>query len=262
MKRARNRILITLLFLSVAANAYLLVALRAAKTQRPSLATSVSQGSNDGATSVVEASGDVAVSPAHMPRTPAGDKNASTQAREDPTEKGTSKQSLSLETECRRLVASADSGKVGAELEQSVLDYLAREHLREHWEKRRAGIEKWFRSLLQPEEQEKWIHKRVERFTSILDANDQQRDLFAAEYRAMVRPQLETVGSALNVDPVDYTVLTEQTRQLFANEDSLVAKIFGEQAREKFRASQVEARTRLLAIFATYSNEAWESIEW
>ena len=155
----------------------------------------------------------------------------------------------------------ATAGIVNAELQQSVLDHLAREKLRQHWKERRKGIEKWFRSLLKPEQQEAWFQRRVARFSELLEATQDQRVLFDARYHEIVAPQWDVVERALE-DPIDYATLTEQTRRLFGNEDQLVASVFGPEGMKRFRAAQLETRTRLLAIMATYSDAAWEAIEW
>ena len=167
-----------------------------------------------------------------------------------------------------------DAGAVGP-TGQSVLDVdpdvadevlcdVARSHLVQHWKREQANVTAAIRrSVFDDVRVATEMAGDLDRFATALAPSDEQREAFATRYRTARLARFEEARRALRREPVDYGSLFTTVRGLFADEDSIVRDLFGEESLTRLRALQAQKRTALLAILATYSDRSWDdAVDW
>ncbi len=154
--------------------------------------------------------------------------------------------------------------EVNASLQASMLDLIAREHLRRHWLAEKANIDRTLlRDLNDREKLEADLLRDVNEIATLLNLDDADRADFEERYAELRTRRIERVRKSMRADFVDYAVLYEQIKAYFAEEDELVGQLHGPEAVKKLRLARLESRTALLAIAATLAGQDWEGrIEW
>jgi hypothetical protein len=136
--------------------------------------------------------------------------------------------------------------------------------LRETWQRdREKTVTNLIQSLGDREEQERNVGREVVRMRDVVGLGDRETAALEAAYRERRLARVATARAALMREPRDLGTLLEEARGLFADEDALLAKVGGAQARDTWRAEQVEGRTVFLAIAAALADREWdEGIRW
>ena len=160
----------------------------------------------------------------------------------------------------RPLLATA---RVDAELQTAVLCKIAADSLRDRWERDREPITRGIRrSLADPQWREREWRNQSAEYGRVLELDDSDAATLADRYRPVRAKRVDEANAALARDPPDHRAVYEAARRLYADEDALVEEMFGPIALERFRASQLEKRTSILALLATQADMAWTDINW
>ncbi len=150
-----------------------------------------------------------------------------------------------------------DSRAVTPELQQDLLSQIAREHLRREWERKKAEVvEGVLRDLRDPQKQRGDFEKEVEQYTSVLGV--ERHGQFAERYQAIRARRTQALERALGADPPDFATALAELKGLYADEDQLAAALAGKDAVARFRLSQLDPRTVVLGIAATYAQVPWD----
>lgn len=135
---------------------------------------------------------------------------------------------------------------------------LALKHFRLQWQLERDKTTKRIVSdLANAEQLRKQAARQVDAFAKLIKLGEPEKRLLAESYRPISRRHLEGVHTALSAKPVDYLGALGQLRGLFAAEDALALRLFGNEARDRLRADQLHTRTAILAIVAAFADIPW-----
>lgn len=153
---------------------------------------------------------------------------------------------------------------VDSELQQSVLCDITRRHQRERWFRKRHGIARSLvPSLKDRPKQQRELERDVKRFAGVLGWSEDQQVRFQQSYEQVRRERVTSALAALKRKPVAFGELLVQLRGLYSDEDRLVRELFGQQAADQLRASQLEKRTLIVALAAAMARVPWDhSISW
>ena len=167
--------------------------------------------------------------------------------------------------------AAADRGRrlrvearVGTELQQGVLCDITRRHERERWFNKRHKIAKSLVPNLEDQQKQRQdLEKEVKEFSRVLGWSEAQRERFQLQYGPARQKRLASVVGALTQEPVAFDAVLAQVRGLYADEDRLVLKLFGDRARRQLRAARLENRTLIMALAAAMAKVPWDhSMTW
>jgi hypothetical protein len=161
--------------------------------------------------------------------------------------------------------AETSGETVDLELQSSVLCDVAKARLKRSWHRRREKIAAdVLESLQDSAKQRRDLNKEVKDFASTLGLDGRQRGRLRARYAAARERRIAAISRALGQRPADLEGTLRQVRGLFADEDRIVAALFGADARRQLRAAQLEKRTTLLAIAAAMADKPWDhtTIAW
>ncbi len=154
---------------------------------------------------------------------------------------------------------ATEPAEIDAELLDDVLCSIAREHLHRHWSERRAELtDSLRRSLADVEEQDEAAQREATGFAAVLELSERDREALVEGHTQQRRARVGEALAALRAEPSDYDALYRAGRGLFADEDALVERIAGSRALPRLRASQLERRTAILALLATYADIPWD----
>jgi len=160
--------------------------------------------------------------------------------------------------------AASDAQASTPAAQSAALCSRAEASLRETWQRdREKTVANLIQSLGDREEQDRNVGREVVRMRDTVGLGDRETAALEAAYRERRLARVATARAALAREPRDLGALLEEARGLFADEDALLAKIGGAQARDTWRAEQVEGRTVFLAIAAALADRAWDdAIRW
>jgi hypothetical protein len=149
--------------------------------------------------------------------------------------------------------------RADAALQQDVLSQIAREHLRRHWEGTEEGILAGLRrDFADPGKQRQDLERDVGLLSGVLGLSGDRLGEFGDEYSKLRAARIEAARAAVTKEPPDWAGVLSAAKGLFADEDELAGKFGGDDGRERVRLSQVEKRTAILGIVATYAGDAWD----
>jgi hypothetical protein len=145
-----------------------------------------------------------------------------------------------------------------------MLSQVAREKLRDEWKRQEASILNGLRSTLpDPAKQHDDAQREGHKLATEAGLDAATADRFVAAYEAQRLQRLNALLQAITPDPPDWNAAIEQARDLFADEDALMAQLGGDDAKKRLRTAQAEGRTVILAIGASLAGAPWEqTVHW
>jgi hypothetical protein len=148
--------------------------------------------------------------------------------------------------------------------QREALCEIAREHLRAHWE---AEKETLLRNVVAdstgPEKQAQQARTTSARMADALGLAPGQADGLAAEYLPVYTGHVNGLLAALGADPPDYEAVLGEVKGLYADEDAMIGRLRGDGAVELWRAHEIQDRTAIMAIAATFAQDPWDdTIVW
>ena len=66
------------------------------------------------------------------------------------------------------------------------------------------------------------------------------------------------VAAASQTTPIEWPRILASVQSLFVDEDALVQRELGNEALQRYRASEKDGRTTILSIAATYADADWD----
>ncbi len=128
---------------------------------------------------------------------------------------------------------------------------IAEKQLRDRWrEKEKETLADVRRDLADPEKTARDAAADAKRYADELGATDAQRDLLAERYLPLRRDRMARILGAIEKEPVDYEAARAEMRGLYADEDRLIAELFGRGKADSFAADAEEGRLTVLTIIA------------
>jgi hypothetical protein len=160
--------------------------------------------------------------------------------------------------------APAPSGSATREQQRRTLCDLAEEELRQKWEGQRDDLTRSLRrDLRDQDEQQKQALKDAEKLASEIGVDPAAQQALADAYLPMRRARIAAAADALDADPPDYGAVLDAAQGLYADEDAVVGRLYGEDAKQRVRAAEIRSRTAIVAIAASMAGAPWDdSIVW
>jgi hypothetical protein len=135
---------------------------------------------------------------------------------------------------------------------------IAEKQLRDRWrEKEKETIADLRASLAKAAEQERNAASEARRFADSLGARPADRDRLVERYRPLRLARMAEIAAAIGAEPVDWDAATAAVRGLWADEDRLIADLFGTDAAGRFAADAEEGRLAVLMIAAALGGGPW-----
>jgi hypothetical protein len=160
----------------------------------------------------------------------------------------------------------ADAGVLGtgADAQAAALCAKAKANLRDTWRRDREVIAAGLVATLGDQaEQEKNLTSELARMRDDAHLDDQEAASLASAYRERRLARMAEGRAALLRNPQDFPALLQAAHGLYQDEDALLERIGGDEAKEAWRTSQLEGRTVILAICASMAEEDWDdAIRW
>jgi hypothetical protein len=141
---------------------------------------------------------------------------------------------------------------------------VAEDDLRRQWQGKREEVTKGLRrDLRDAQKQRAEAADEGTKLASAMGLDPAAQRAFLDAYTPLRQARIAAAADAVDADPPDYAALFEAARGLYADEDALAARLYGEDARQRLRASEIRGRTTILAIAATFADLPWDdSIAW
>ncbi len=119
------------------------------------------------------------------------------------------------------------------------------------------------KSLGDPNEQARNVSAESDRMRVVAGLDDREAAAVASAYREQRLARAAEAKVALGRDPPDYNAVLDSARELYTQEDAILARVAGPAAQEAWRGDQLEGRTVLMAIAAAMADKPWDSsIRW
>ena len=140
----------------------------------------------------------------------------------------------------------------------------AKDALRDRWQTDRAAIVFGLRASLADEAaQQRDTEKATNTMIEALGATGADRVRLETDYARTRRQHIDAARIAMAEEPPNTEALVSHVKALFADEDALARELGGERGLAAWRASELEARTIVLALAATLADRPWdETIVW
>ena len=134
---------------------------------------------------------------------------------------------------------------------EALLCRIAEKQLRDRWrEKEKETLADVRRDLADPEKTARDAAADAKRYADKLGATDAQRDLLAERYLPLRRDRMARLLGAIEREPVDYEAARAEMQGLYADEDRLIAELFGKGKADGFAADAEEGRLTVLTVIA------------
>ena len=161
----------------------------------------------------------------------------------------------------RTAAAGLPVGEASPEVQQDLLSQIAREHLRREWERAKpAVVESLRRELKDPDKQRRDAERNLEQFGKVLALGD--LTALRERYGPIRGARVRAIDEAISREPPDFGAILAELRSLYADEDKLAESLAGRDAAARFRLSQLEERSVILGIAATYAQAPWDRAIW
>jgi hypothetical protein len=157
----------------------------------------------------------------------------------------------------------SEKGGATAALQQDTLCEIARVHLHSHWQKEKEGITALLRRELPDEKKQKENALREGReLARVAGMEDDSQDAFMEKYTAFRDAHIKDAAVAMETKPHDWKKLFKVAQSLYRAEDGLIEEMVGSEQLKMVRLSQLEKRTAILAMIASYAEVPWTEVTW
>jgi hypothetical protein len=147
--------------------------------------------------------------------------------------------------------AADDDERAEAERPSALRCRIAEKQLRDRWrEKEEETLADVRESLSDAKRTARDAAADAERYAERLGATGAQRERFAERYLPIRRDRMARILAAIEKAPVDYAAALAEMKGLYADEDALVADLFGRGKADAFAADAEEGRLTVLTIIA------------
>jgi hypothetical protein len=152
----------------------------------------------------------------------------------------------------------------GFAAQRDMLCALGVEELRRNWKHGKDLIhDNLARDLGSRRAQSRDMNRTVNAFGDTLHLSSLQRSQLEKRYGPLRNRRVDAALEALRSDPPDYLAAFDEALDLYQDTDELVDQMYGTQAVESVRTTELRRRTRVLAVLASLADVSWDrSIEW
>lgn len=159
--------------------------------------------------------------------------------------------------------AQLDAGADDPQARQLALCRIAQQQLEAIWKLHQEPIEGIIRNAATEQWSEEWLDHKMDTLQEEWDLSEGQQEQLEHGYDSLWRHHGPRMRRLLESDNVDYDAMIRATQEFFKEEDLLYAQVLGESGRQRYSASEVEKRTGLMAMLATFAGQPWnKSIDW
>ena len=146
-----------------------------------------------------------------------------------------------------------------AKLTGDALCRLARDRLRDQWlEKRESIASDIARDLPDVDKQRADARRDAQQASEALGVSGRERRAFEEDYVNLRQARMADLASYAVETPPDWLALLDGARLMFDEEDALVARELGSDAASRYRQSEREGRLTILSAAATYADVDWD----
>ena len=136
---------------------------------------------------------------------------------------------------------------------------MGADELREKWQRDKEGIVTGLRrSLTDPAGLLRDEARELDEAAAALGLDARGKDAFATPYLRLRRDAVDALVDALDEAPPDLGAVHDLLAQFFQDEDSLVQRLYGDDALARYQRSQLRSRTALLAIASSVAGIPWD----
>jgi hypothetical protein len=136
---------------------------------------------------------------------------------------------------------------------------LARDKLRDQWlEKRESITSAVARDLPDEDKQRADARRDAQHASEALGVSGRERRAFEGDYVNLRQARMADLASSAAATPPDWAGLLDGARSMFDEEDALVARDLGPDAASRYRDSERDGRLTILSILATYADVDWD----
>jgi hypothetical protein len=154
---------------------------------------------------------------------------------------------------------SGPVGKTTAAEQDDALTQMARESLRLQWKAAGGGLVGIvLRDIADPTKQEAWERGETQAMANSANMTGTQRERLERDFAPVRTGYATALRDALSKDVPDTAAAFAATKSLFASEDQLMARVGGDEAREKWRSDVMQHRTAMLAVIAALGDQPWD----
>jgi hypothetical protein len=148
--------------------------------------------------------------------------------------------------------------------QREALCEIARDHLRATWQAQKDGIMQGVAAdLADPNKQAEEGRKTTARMAETLGLTPGQADGLTADYLHIRGEHVTGLLAAIRQDPPDYETMLGEVKGLYADEDAMVGRLRGDAAVEQWRAHEIQGRTAIVTLAATFADAPWDdTIVW
>lgn len=157
----------------------------------------------------------------------------------------------------------SDDGS-GPEAQARALCRKGKQALRESWQNDRdAIVDSLATTLNDPGEQARNLGKQLAEMQRVLSLGERELASLSERYAARRAELVDGAAASLDGEPPDVESVLIAAQRLFAEEDALVRDAAGDGGVARWRASQLESRTVILALLAALAGAEWdEDLVW
>jgi hypothetical protein len=158
----------------------------------------------------------------------------------------------------------ADGNRITLARKREALCDISKTYLHDHWLANKDTITRFLTTdLTDPRRQTKETRETVEEMSRALGLTADETDVLTADYGRLRDVRIAHIRDALGQSPADYETFLLEAKGLFADEDALLERVEGGDAKERWRAQSLTDRTSRLAILATFAGSSWDAAtEW
>jgi len=149
-------------------------------------------------------------------------------------------------------------------LEREALSNIALQNLRHQWEQQRDSLIGLVKSgIRDPADRADNFKQDLNELAVTLNLDASQQAAFAERTGPLRDARLDAAADQLELPSPDFAKILDAVHGLYADEDGVVRSMYGPDAADLFRATQLEKRTAILALFAMFANQPWdEHLTW
>ena len=158
----------------------------------------------------------------------------------------------------------AEVAKATPARQREALCELASAHLRGQWELQKDFLTHAVAGdLSDPKRRAEEARKTASRMADTLGLTSAQADGLSSEYLKIHGEHSDRLISALGRNPPDYEAVLAEVKGTYADEDALIGRLRGGEAVDRWRSQEIQSRTAILAIAATFAGDPWDdTIVW
>jgi len=159
--------------------------------------------------------------------------------------------------------AQASASDSGYERQQLALCEITRAAMRDRLKQDQETIAKAFEAVGSEQWTADWIEQKLAAETELFGLDPAARERLAHDYERLWAERGPEMARLVSDPNPDYAALMGSVRAFWQQEDALMERQLGAEARNRYRVSELLSRTAIIATLAAFANQPWDqSIAW